>query len=319
MIALISIVVLALLGLLWWWVVHPQPVNQRELRKLPLPLYTSRTPGRGINVVVPSFGPALESAGMMAASAVAPAAAPPAAPPSTPKPVAEADAEPVRPTSGQGATLERVFTTLPWVEPEAVKPTARPAAGPSHPPASNGNGRGAEASSTMEGLAAAPVRAPLRPPPRASAPPRAPRKSAAPAVSESATDEARWAPPVERDPAGTIQFLPGRLEVLQGRTMEGQEIRFVRPERAGDRAVVTFGRGDGAPYRHVQLKVPTVSRLHARMALEPGSDAWTLENLSSTNPVALNGVDLAADASPVALADGDRIEMGEIVFVFRAR
>jgi len=316
LIALISIVVLALLGLLWWWVVHPQPVNHRELRKLPLPLYTSRTPGRGINVVVPSLGPSLESAGMMAASAVAPAVAKP----STPRPVADADAEPVRPTSGQGPTLERVFTTLPWVEPEAVKPTARPAAaGASDSPASNGNGRGAEAPSTMEGLAAAPARPPLRSAPRGSAPPRAPRKSAAPAVTESATDEARWAPPAERDPAGTIQFLPGRLEVLQGRTMEGQEIRFVRPERAGDRAVVTFGRGDGAPYRHVQLKVPTVSRLHARMALEPGSDAWTLENLSSTNPVAVNGVDLAADASPVALGDGDRIEMGEIVFVFRAR
>jgi hypothetical protein len=55
------------------------------------------------------------------------------------------------------------------------------------------------------------------------------------------------------------------------------------------------------------------------MALEPGADQWTLENLSSTNPVAVNGADLAAGDAPLGLADGDRIEMGEIVFVFRAR
>ena len=101
--------------------------------------------------------------------------------------------------------------------------------------------------------------------------------------------------------------------------MEGQEIRFVRPDRPTERAVVTFGRGEGVPYRHVQLKVPTVSRLHARMSLEPGDDQWSLENLSSTNPVAVNGVDLPEGAPPIVLADGDRVEMGEIVFVFRAR
>ena len=101
--------------------------------------------------------------------------------------------------------------------------------------------------------------------------------------------------------------------------MAGQEVRFVRPDRPGERAVVTFGRGEGAPYRHVQLKVPTVSRLHARMSLEPGSGTWRLENLSTTNPVSVNGVDLAEGAPPVALSDGDRVEMGEIIFTFRAR
>ena len=62
-----------------------------------------------------------------------------------------------------------------------------------------------------------------------------------------------------------------------------------------------------------------MSRLHARMSLEPGSDRWALENLSSTNPVAVNGADLLQGAPPMALSDGDRVEMGEIVFVFRAR
>jgi hypothetical protein len=129
---------------------------------------------------------------------------------------------------------------------------------------------------------------------------------------------------------GTLQFLPGRLEVIAGRDA-GHEIRFVRtPGPDGTR--VTFGRAEGAPYRHIQLREPTVSRTHARMTLEVGprngADAstntprWRLENLSATNPVVVNGNPLAADESEqccVMLEDGDRIEMGEVVFRFRAR
>jgi len=135
---------------------------------------------------------------------------------------------------------------------------------------------------------------------------------------------------------GTLQFLPGRLEVIAGRDA-GQEIRFVRtPGPDGTR--VTFGRAEGAPYRHVQLREPTVSRAHARMTLEnglssggapPGSNGshangprWRLENLSATNPVVVNGQPLAADGSTagwVALGEGDRIEMGEVVFRFHEK
>ena len=129
---------------------------------------------------------------------------------------------------------------------------------------------------------------------------------------------------------GTLQFLPGRLEVITGRDT-GHEIRFVRtPGPDGTR--VTFGRAEGVPYRHIQLREPTVSRTHARMTLEVsprnGADAstntprWRLENLSATNPVVVNGTPLAADESEqcsVMLDDGDRIEMGEVVFRFRAR
>jgi hypothetical protein len=129
---------------------------------------------------------------------------------------------------------------------------------------------------------------------------------------------------------GTLQFLPGRLEVIAGRD-SGQEIRFVRtPGPDGTR--VTFGRAEGAPYRHVQLREPTVSRTHARMTLEGGSsngaDAstntprWRLENLSATNPVVVNGKPLASDDSEscsVVLDEGDRIEMGEVVFRFHMR
>ena len=130
---------------------------------------------------------------------------------------------------------------------------------------------------------------------------------------------------------GTLQFLPGRLEVIAGRDA-GQEIRFVRtPGPDGTR--VTFGRAEGAAYRHVQLREPTVSRAHARMSLEvsasnpgralaDGGGRWRLENLSATNPVVVNGKALAADGSDagsVPLGEGDRIEMGEVVFRFHEK
>lgn len=134
---------------------------------------------------------------------------------------------------------------------------------------------------------------------------------------------------------GTLQFLPGRLEIAAGRDA-GQEIRFVRTG-GPDGTCITFGRADGPPYRHVQLREPTVSRSHARMVLEPSAQGagvssrttpgpnggrWRLENLSSTNPVVVNGRSLDLDggaSNSVILSEGDRIEMGEVAFVFRER
>jgi hypothetical protein len=137
---------------------------------------------------------------------------------------------------------------------------------------------------------------------------------------------------------GTLQFLPGRLEVIAGRDA-GQEIRFVRTP-GPDGTKVTFGRAEGAPYRHVQLREPTVSRAHACMMLDaktaapnPGdgkagsngasaAPRWRLENLSATNPVVVNGRPLAADEGPASFAvldEGDRIEMGEVVFRFHEK
>ena len=157
--------------------------------------------------------------------------------------------------------------------------------------------------------------------PRRGDPGSAPEESAGEAVDGASVRYWRAAD-------GTLQFLPGRLVIAAGRDT-GHEIRFVRT--AGpDGTLVTFGRAEGAPYRHVQLREPTVSRLHARMALDlpvrgaPGGGApqWQLENLSSTNPVVVNGTPLDAgggSTSSVILADGDRIEMGEVAFVFHAR
>ena len=132
---------------------------------------------------------------------------------------------------------------------------------------------------------------------------------------------------------GTLQFLPGRLEVIAGRDA-GQEIRFVRtPGPDGTR--VTFGRAEGAAYRHVQLREPTVSRAHALMTLENGTGPvggkrtanvnalhWRLENLSASNPVVVIGRPLGSDGGSdcaVTLGEGDRIEMGEVVFRFHEK
>lgn len=92
------------------------------------------------------------------------------------------------------------------------------------------------------------------------------------------------------------------------------EIRFARVP--GSPAEVTFGRQSGPEFRHVQLPSPAVSRLHARMTY--GASGWTLRNASGTNPTRVNGTPLDAASGDVQLQDGDRIEMGDVVLVFRA-
>jgi hypothetical protein len=114
---------------------------------------------------------------------------------------------------------------------------------------------------------------------------------------------------------GTLQFLPGRLEIFSGPD-KGRDVRFVRT--GGERhPEITFGRSEGPPYRHVQLMARTVSRQHAAMSLIDGH--WELKNMSATNPVLLNGRPLEAGEVAPLLVDGDRIEMGEIVFLFHDR
>lgn len=115
---------------------------------------------------------------------------------------------------------------------------------------------------------------------------------------------------------GTLQFLPGRLEVVEGREL-GQEIRFVRQQGPGP-TEITFGRQDGNPYKHIQLHEPTVSRTHARMTYEE-DNRWRLTNLSRTNPISVNAASMAPENTSVLLKDGDRIEMGEVVFRFKAK
>ncbi len=120
---------------------------------------------------------------------------------------------------------------------------------------------------------------------------------------------------LEKAQDGTLQFLPGKLEIVEGRGV-GQELRFVRTAGA-DGQSITFGRNEGPQYRHIQLEEHTVSRLHAKMSLE--GKTWTLTNLSKTNPVVVNGLALSEETPAVVLRDGDRIEMGEVIFRFRSR
>jgi PPM family protein phosphatase len=140
--------------------------------------------------------------------------------------------------------------------------------------------------------------------------PRASRTPEATAPQQVEAGQIRY----ERPPDGTLQLLPGRLEILaNGQGEGGEEIRFVRVP--GHEPEITFGRSDGPQYRHIQLRSPTVSRTHARMRFTDGR--WTLRNESSTNPTVLNGTPLDSGVETPALSDGDRIEMGEVVFRFR--
>ncbi len=116
----------------------------------------------------------------------------------------------------------------------------------------------------------------------------------------------------QRPPDGTLQLLPGRLEIEVGPD-RGDEIRFVR--LPGAPAEISFGREEGPEYRHVRLDSPTVSRRQARMTFRGG--VWTLRNESSTNPTTVNGRVLSSDVEEVPLANGDRIEMGDLGFRFR--
>lgn len=122
----------------------------------------------------------------------------------------------------------------------------------------------------------------------------------------------RVQPPPALD--GTLQFLPGRLEIIEG-AETGQEVRFVRTP-GPDGTAVTFGRSDGPTYRHVTLNAATVSRQHARI-IQEGRD-WRLYNLSMTNPVVYNGRPMEVEGDSAILNDGDRVEMGEIVFRYHA-
>jgi hypothetical protein len=114
---------------------------------------------------------------------------------------------------------------------------------------------------------------------------------------------------------GTLEFLPGRLEVVGGADI-GQEIHFAR-EVGQEGATITFGRSEGPPLRHVQLLDPTVSRDHAKLDYVGGN--WHLTNLSNTNPVVFNGTPLPVHGRGITLQDGDRVEMGAVIFVFRLR
>ena len=127
----------------------------------------------------------------------------------------------------------------------------------------------------------------------------------APATSETV----RFVRPADE----VVQLLPGHLEVLSGDTGH-QEIRFVRV--AGQQPHLILGRNPGRSPQHVSLNSSTVSRQHARLAFSGGK--WVVANLSQTNPVVVNDQQLTDLDGERQLADGDRIELGEVVLRFHA-
>ncbi len=153
----------------------------------------------------------------------------------------------------------------------------------------------------------APFRPAAPPPPRAVPTPQpgvvaSPKRNASPSYIAPLSG-----PGVD----ATLQLLPGRLEPLSG---ADQEIRFIR---SGAVNRFTFGRSTGPAHTHIQLLAATASRMHAYMINEKGR--WRIGNMSETNQVLINGVPLESADADRWLEDGDRIELGEVGFIFRER
>ena len=137
--------------------------------------------------------------------------------------------------------------------------------------------------------------------------PRPPRVLPPPGDEYRNGETVRFYRPIEQ----ALQLLPGHLEVLAGTTRE-REIRFVRVP--GGPPHVVLGRDPGPSPNAIGLGSATVSRRHARMDYIDGR--WHVKNLSHTNPLVVND-DLLVDSGPGRpLADGDRLELGEVVLRF---
>ena len=122
----------------------------------------------------------------------------------------------------------------------------------------------------------------------------------------------RYVAPLADLSGGVVQLWPGRLEPV-GSNVD-QEIRFVRTPGIKR---FTFGRSPGPANSHIQLLAPTASRQHAYMIIENGR--WRIGNMSETNRVVVNGEALESGDADRWLHDGDRIELGEVSFVFWER
>ncbi|MEM3486282.1 MAG: FHA domain-containing protein [Candidatus Methanomethyliaceae archaeon] len=136
--------------------------------------------------------------------------------------------------------------------------------------------------------------------------PPAPPLAAGPVPEARGRPEAKPFPEtmVSPTPAETIILRPelpviGWLVVVKG-TRQGQE--FVLRE------VTTIGRGGE---NDIVLDDPAVSRQHAKIRLE-GRD-FVIYNLGATNPPKVNDVEINRHV----LADGDRLEIGQTILVFK--
>ncbi len=152
----------------------------------------------------------------------------------------------------------------------------------------------------------------------------APVETAAPAAPEGAT--IRMPEPAETlegatikmhaPPPGTLKLLPGYFEVVAG-DPKLKEIRLYKT--SGQTEIeTTIGRLPGEPYKHIQLKLPTVSRKQAKLVFSNGK--YTLINYApeASNPTKINGMEMSVNESH-PLEEGDRIGMGEVELVYHTR
>ena len=116
-------------------------------------------------------------------------------------------------------------------------------------------------------------------------------------------------------PPGTLKLLPARF-VVEGGLDDIQYINFFRAQGQKD-TEITFGRAQGMPYRHIQLKPRTVSSRQAKLIFT--NNQFTLINYASedSNPTSVNGVAMSVNDS-VVLKAGDKISMGEVGFRFES-
>jgi hypothetical protein len=113
-------------------------------------------------------------------------------------------------------------------------------------------------------------------------------------------------------PPGTLKLLPGKFTVLAGDD-KIKEIRFYK-EKSVPETEITFGRSGGPQYSHIQLKPRSVSVKHAKLIY--ANNKFTIINYSSTNPTRVNDEVLPENGS-AELQNGDKIEIGELVFEFQ--
>lgn len=114
----------------------------------------------------------------------------------------------------------------------------------------------------------------------------------------------------------TLKFIPGKLDIVRGAD-KGRSFRIAGyPTPEGD--VVTVGRdkvtGERS-YAHIQIDAQfrTVSRQHFKLVFQR-PDLF-VQNLSSTNPTKLNGVELS-EGEIRKVQNGDIIGAGELEFQY---
>jgi VWFA-related protein len=131
------------------------------------------------------------------------------------------------------------------------------------------------------------------------------RREEIPPTERAAVPEAMPGVEVARVPEPTISLRPERRHlawlIMEKGERVGQEFRL----HEGDTSIGRAGTND------IVLEDPTVSRQQAKIRLE--GDEFYIYDLGATNPTRVNGRVITKQK----LADGDRVEMGNTVFVFK--